>query len=80
LVGYQILNEESRFKFEAAFLFTKYFGPACLFGGRSPLGQAFTTRFFCDKKSQKIAQTNRSILNANPIGAWPPFLLFSKKS
>jgi len=55
------------------FFFTKYFG-------RSPLGQAFTTRFFCDEKPLKIAQTGRSILNANPIGAWSAFLLFSKKN
>jgi hypothetical protein len=40
LVGYQILNEESRFKFEAAFLFLKKYL------GRSLAGQAIAARIF----------------------------------
>jgi hypothetical protein len=56
------------------FFFTKYFG-AFPFGS----GNRYS-HFLAVKKPQKSAQTCRSFLNANPIGAWSAFLLFSKKT
>jgi len=86
LVGYQILNEEIRFKFETDFLFRIYFKPAVRFGGRYPPdgGSGFRCNlfYFAEKANQIRIFTsppNAIELIINYFANQLLFLFFNKK-